>query len=504
VPKRLPKRQGSLFKVAVRLDTKPFTTGESGQSLEIEAPPEIKRIKLGVLLTTTPHFTVVGQPFLTMTLQRDRKTTDPVVFTLSVTDAGAKGDAGISAQFVYQGRICGRVDRAWIWRKRAHEAELATGRGRPAGRAVTHLGSRRPDLTVLITGPGKMAPGGDLSPYYQASVITTRIEGWATPRPEMWPLPGDANRFIRDRIAEFESPLKTPEERQQALDAAGPVLWDAAPDAFKKVLEKLVKARRKPRNIYIASDEPSLPWELMIPSWQDDRGVAVDREPLGVEFPIARWSKDDAQPPPPRIVVRNSFVIAPVYDDDDKQLDATKETEFLEKELSGRRLDDASRAGLNSFLSKNFASLLHFVCHGEVENDDDVIVLDGKQKLSSREARRLKGLRDLCAKERPLVFLNACEAGAMSRALLGGAGFPKAFGEIGAVAIVAPLWSVEDVDASEIGVRIYRSALRKSRTPTIAKVVRDLRAMAYAEKNPRYSYAAYVFYGDPWAKLERT
>ena len=55
VPKRIPRRRGSIFEVAVKLDSKPFSKGERGHPLEIEVPLEVKSIELGVLLTVTPH-----------------------------------------------------------------------------------------------------------------------------------------------------------------------------------------------------------------------------------------------------------------------------------------------------------------------------------------------------------------------------------------------------------------------------------------------------------------
>jgi hypothetical protein len=503
VPKRIPRRRGSIFEVIVRLDSKPFSKGESGHPLEIEAPPEVKSIELGVLLTVTPHFGVRGTPYVPVVLDRDCEETEPVLFTLEVVDVKARGDAAITAEFVYNGRVCGRVDRAWHWQSGASEADVATGREKTPPGTAAHVGSSRPDLTILITAPGKMAPGGHrVRSHYQASVITTRIKGWAQPRPEIWPVPDAANRFVRERIREFESGSMTPAERRDALDAAGPELWQAAPEAFRTVLEKMVKARRRPRNIYIASDEPTMPWELMMPSWPDDQGVMVDRLPLGVEFPVGRWSKDDAEPPWPRVVVRNSFIIAPTYEGE-SALKAQGEIDFIEEHLSGLHIEDATPEGLDAFLQANSASLLHFVCHGEVADEDDVLILDGNRRLPSRRARRHAGLMAVCKAERPLIFLNACETGVHTPALVGGAGFPKAFGEIGATAIIAPLWTVEDTDARKIALRVYRAALREPHKPTLARVVRDLRAKAYAAKNPKYSYAAYVFYGDPCAKLER-
>jgi hypothetical protein len=500
-PDSLPKDPGARFEIAVRLDDEPFRRGESGQPLEIEAPPEVRSIDVGVVLTASPHLAVVGQPFGMLTVERDRKDSDRLHFTIEIADAEAPGDAAVTVQFLYRGRPSGRVDRAWSWQTDAPSAPPVKGPSAEQRPARSHVDSREPDVTVLITRPGKTALGGDISEYYQASVTTTLVPGFENPIPKTWPLPTDANEFIRNQIALFESALKTPEQRRRALDAAGPKLWDAAPEVFQQALRKMIEAGRPPRNIYIATDEPSLPWELMMPSWPDERGGMVDRKPLGVEFAVARWIRDDNDPPPPRVVVDRSFVIAPV--DDRKPLNASQEVDYLRKKLGGRRLKDTSVDGIDRYLRRNSATLLHFICHGSADKDDDVIYLADGETLSSREARRLQGFISVCRKKRPFVFINACETGFMNPALVGGSGFPKAFGEIGAKAVIAPLWSVEDADASAIALELYERALADEDKPTIAEVLRDLRARAYAEKDPKYSYAAYAFYGDPWAQLER-
>ena len=59
-------------------------------------------------------------------------------------------------------------------------------------------------------------------------------------------------------------------------------------------------------------------------------------------------------------------------------------------------------------------------------------------------------------KSRPMVFLNACEVGRPTVALAGIGGFAAAFLELGAAAVIAPLWSVKDTIAYEVAKKFYR------------------------------------------------
>jgi hypothetical protein len=99
-----------------------------------------------------------------------------------------------------------------------------------------------------------------------------------------------------------------------------------------------------------------------------------------------------------------------------------------------------------------------------------------------------------------MVFTNACSTGAQVPALAGGAGFPLAFGDIGARAIVAPLWPVASDLASRVAVELYERALRPG-SPPVAEILRDLRSRAYDGPDSD-SFAAYAFFGDPTARME--
>src|SRR5215218_8564498 len=123
--------------------------------------------------------------------------------------------------------------------------------------------------------------------------------------------------------------------------------------------------------------------------------------------------------------------------------DPAAELRVLEEHFGGVRLAQQDVAGLDAFLAGHAASLLHLVCHRAAEGDDSVIFLNDFAPCSSAQLRESDGLRAACASRLPVIFLHACDAGRGNRTLgPGGAGFSMVFNQLGARAIVAPLWPV--------------------------------------------------------------
>jgi hypothetical protein len=86
----------------------------------------------------------------------------------------------------------------------------------------------------------------------------------------------------------------------------------------------------------------------------------------------------------------------------------------------------------------------------------------------------------------------------------GGAGFPQAFTELGARAVIAPLWPVSVRNAPKVAVELYsRAASEPDRR--LADILADLRERSYSGPDEAFddSWAAYCFYGDPCAPLRR-
>jgi CHAT domain-containing protein len=237
-----------------------------------------------------------------------------------------------------------------------------------------------------------------------------------------------------------------------------------------------------------------MPWELMIPS-QAGRG---NRKPLGVEFCVARWTdRTNVAAAPQKVHLIDSSVVAPQYDDKAKVLKwAEKEKDLVLATFTGKAIMPASFPEVEKELETQLRSLVHFVCHGQEESGIQTIDLeDGK--MSCNALLGMDGVAAAFAKKHPLVFLNACEVGRRTPALFGLGGFADSFIQIGASAVIAPLWSVEDEAAHDVASEFYRRVKKEPNTP-FAEILRGIRAKAY-ETGAKDTYAAYCFYGDPAA-----
>jgi hypothetical protein len=496
-PDALPTNAGAEFRIEVWVDTMALAETEEGEEVVIEAPPNVQSVTLGVLATASTHFELVDTPFKPLLIERDVESSERVPFKLRVTDAGEPGEAGISILFVYNGRTAGSVRRSWEWDPEQSSA-LAIHTPEPVAPSLpVHVDAESPHLSVYVTAPVRDGS------HFMCAVATPLLPGLREPgTAEEWVLP-DAERVADFVSARLQAMLAatTPAARKRQLLAAGHRFWEVAPKPFTEVLGKLIAAGAAVEHIYIASEEPTMPWELIVPSFPDDTGLPADRDPLGVEFAIGRWTRGDSSSPPQRVQVSDSVVIAPTYEQ--KPLDATQELAFLTEHLAGSKVDEATIDSLDDYFSKHSASVVHFVCHGAAGvEDDDAIYLDANEELSAGVARTLDGFKALCRARRPLIFINSCEVGRLVPSLGGVAGFPKTFADLGARAIIAPLWPVRDTIASKVAVDLYRRALDESER-TLAEIVRDIRARAFEADPFEDSYAAYCFYGDPMSPLER-
>jgi len=242
-----------------------------------------------------------------------------------------------------------------------------------------------------------------------------------------------------------------------------------------------------------------MPWELMIPH-RDARGAlpAEYRDPLGVEFCIGRMTRASLVSGAQKFSLDRCYVVAPMFEGPNSLPYAQKEAEHILKQIPGDAIVPANLDTLNTNL-ETCRSLVHFACHGDIgETGQQEIYLGEDDSMSALELRGLKGPAQGVPKARPLIFLNACKAGQPTPALVGVGGLAAVFAELGAGAVVAPLWSVKDTIAHLIAVEFY-DQVNLNKTVPFSETLRKLRAKTYHEAGSEDTYAAYCFYGDPLA-----
>ena len=113
-------------------------------------------------------------------------------------------------------------------------------------------------------------------------------------------------------MRDFTKPGLSKIERLAKLRGAGKELFKVSPDHFKDAFWKLIDSQVKLTTIAVVSDEPFVPWELMIPCRGSEPGLAPEiRDPLGVEFQVGRMTRRSHVSGTQKISLNNSYVVAP-------------------------------------------------------------------------------------------------------------------------------------------------------------------------------------------------
>jgi hypothetical protein len=482
-----PLQPDASFQVQVYLDRQAAQAGEDSEDIVVPSGAEVE-----VHLVVSSHFVVSGESMRTVTVLGDTERSDVAPFQLTVRPARSlRADVPplISALFFYNGRPSGRVTRAVSIVGLAADAAPA---GPPA--RVELQEGRAPDLSITI----RAAEARD-GRQFICTLSTPLLEDYKKPVTESWNLPGVAEQLVRVHMDAFTKKGQSPDGLVTKLRGAGVTLFAAAPESFRTLFWKLVDANKLPREISIVSEEPYIPWELMIPRRIRD-GVPETRKPLGVEFPIGRWIPRDFVAGRTRIPLTDGYVIAPEYAGRPNLALAFSgaEQKLLKENFAADPISPATLREISQKLT-SAKSLVHFICHGkDGGNGKQILQLDNSEELSSFDLLGIEGLEIGFAKKRPFVFLNACEVGRTTAALVGLGGFAASFIDLGASAVIAPLWSVKDRIAHEVADTFYKGVKSEPGT-AFAEIMRRLRAKAYDNDSAEDTYAAYCFYGDPCA-----
>jgi CHAT domain len=483
-----PVAPDTWLKVSVYTDTEGFREGESGEGVVLRGGAET--FEVDVWLVVGAPFEVEGSAMKKLTITRSQDLSTPAQF-LVIRKASAEPEpetALFSAMFAYNGRPCGRVSRAVPVTAQARVPE-ASDETVPESGIHIDAEATGPDLSVRIVRSGTDERLFDclvqtpLLPYYQKG------------KNEPWRLSSLASDLVREKMAMFTAKTGDNFVRTAALRSAGLEFFEASPQIFQKVFWELIDAGTPPKTISIVTEEPSIPWELMVPT--RDGGADEREEPLGVELLVSRWSSRSHVLPPQRVPLQDAYVVAPR---DSRLANAEEEVAMVVRQFPGKRIDPAGMRELDTSLGEQGRTLLHFICHGKSGTaGSQILVLEQRQELNASLLRAMPGVKKAFKAGKPLVFLNACEVGRQEPALVGAGGFAEIFMTLGASGVIAPLWSVKDSVAHEIAETFYKRVAEEPETP-FSEILRDLRKKSYAAEGGEDTYAAYCFYGDPLAR----
>lgn len=274
-------------------------------------------------------------------------------------------------------------------------------------------------------------------------------------------------------------------------------------DLFPPDLRRFYRRfRNQVQTLSIISDEPWIPWELIKP-YDDSEPEVLDDPFLCEKFQLTRWLA--GSPSPASVILPRSIaclVTAPELPE------AVKEREIFAHLASGNPdLYDLSPPQLDLAAIQDLihrgVGVLHFAGHGEFDasqpNESGVRLPDA---YVLRPNDFSGGLRTKIKGERPLVFLNACQASRQGWAFAGLGGWVERFVQAsGCGAFVGPLWKVRDSLARGFAETFY-DELAKGKT--LGEAAQSARLYVRGQKAGAPAWLAYTVYGHPNARVKLT
>jgi hypothetical protein len=343
---------------------------------------------------------------------------------------------------------------------------------------------------------------------------------------------GSREKFVNALYAEIETYWADASDSAGAaraksfsdkLRARGYALFDELiPPPLQEVLWK---HRTEFDSIWVLSEEPFIPWEMVLVHEPGKKLHPDDGAMFLAEMGLVRWLQNVEGWAPAQVRVRanRAFYVIPHYPagSGHELPEAEDEAKFLEKRLGAQRVKPQPADVLKLINAGGAFDLLHFACHGFAEHrniSNAELMLEGHidkesgdwepSRLDASEVEAHARLQD-AAGNRPIVIINACQAGRQGYKLTGIGGMAKAFlaGEpgtgAGAGIFVGTLWSVGDAPARTFTETFY-SELLAGRTVAQASIA--ARKAARTAKNriiDQSTWLAYVVYAHPDAKLTK-
>lgn len=389
----------------------------------------------------------------------------------------------VSAQFWDGTRCCGVARR---------QLALA-GAGAPAPTQVTSgdvrvdLAAEKPDLTVFIT----LLPGASRGLMHWR-METAQFDGLPPKLDGFIDLGTDAASEAAAMFRQFAS-LERGKHRAR-IEGFGEKLWDRAPAEFRELYWVLHNHYQRPLTIQFISDDPHLPWELMRPYRKDEV-----HPPLALRHAVARWIGRYAGYLSNRLPAGRVVTIAPRYPSAKTRLSTAEATAARLVQRFRAEALQGTLSATNNLLehpSADPVALIYFTGHGlfnAAAADASAIKLEDGN-LAVDEVRRSEV--KLGERWGTVVFFNACEVGATASALGSVGGWADAFASRKFRGFIAPLWAIDEEDASQVTDELMTKIITEG--VPIATALRDLRKQ-YGDVSP--TFYSYLLYGDVTARL---
>jgi hypothetical protein len=261
-------------------------------------------------------------------------------------------------------------------------------------------------------------------------------------------------------------------------------------------------------SIQVLGDEPFIPWELV--HLREPGAPFPDETCFLGQLGLVRWLYDGGWPPI-QLLIRpgQARYVIPDYPHPDYKLPETVvEREFLEATFGATAVEPQPNPVRKILSTPGAFDLLHFACHGVADSDDITsaqLVLEGRRDngdytpafLTATAAEKRSNLKAPDGM-RPMIVLNACQAGRAGYRLTGIGGFAQAFLRGQAGAFIGTLWSVGDAPARVFTEALYTELLAGKNVSEAAVAARE-----QARADGDATWLAYVVYAHPHATLSR-
>ena len=224
---------------------------------------------------------------------------------------------------------------------------------------------------------------------------------------------------------------------------------EAVPDEVWRTLAAARAIMGRAPSLLLVSAEPYIPWELArVPEpWEPESAPY-----LGAQTRMGRWIHHRRSRTPEALVTGTGFaVVKGVYRGGGRLPEAELEADDLNRDYGAFVLPALAKPVADCLQGSPEATIMHFAVHGQVDaaGPRDGILLQNGDYFAPEAVRGLErtGVR--------IVVLNACQVGQGLSMLGNYAGMAQAFLAIGASAVVAPLWKVDDTVARRVARDLY-------------------------------------------------
>ena len=491
--------------VFVRLRVPPAEAGEATDVVLAPAGP----VKVSI---DAAHFEVIGEKTRLVTILSDADS-PPVVFDLRPRRTG---ETRINLDFYAGTQPAGSASVRVTVTAGPDAIEGAAGNDGPPAPVPIRLNGDAPDRSLTIAHEtdekGHRLVFTLREPGTNYERVFAPVELGMAPQERARQLFGDLAALTAniDPVAHADLGRRVPlgpAEVTRTVKQIGMSLWrDLVPADLRAVYG--TGEGWKDRTLYILSDEPLFPWELVWPHgplegpgeyWEDD-------EPWCMALRLSRWLRrrpngEGNEAPPPRLPIA---AIAGIVPSDSGLPSAGDELAMLaalarENEWLDLTPDVPTLTAVRDLLERGGWDWLYAAAHGSTRasgaGESIALWLQGLASIGPDAIVGVVAHR--IRLNRPSFFFNACHAGRLGWSLGRLDGWARALVGSGAGAFLAPLWPVTDDLALQFAKAFYKAFLEGK---PIAEAVREGRRAARREGDP--TWLAYSLYADPNARYE--